>query len=309
MRPVVFGVGIEPEFIGGLHRQLDSDLGTLCMRAFPDAESYIRVDTDCAGRDVIIAANLCAPDHKTLPVLLLAETLRDLGSATVGLVAPYLPYMRQDARFAPGEGITARYFARILSSHVDWLTTVDPHLHRIHTLDEVYAVPSRVAHAASAIAGWIGEHVQQPLLVGPDAESEQWVADVADRIGAPYLTLKKTRRGDRDVRVSVPDVERYPGYTPVLVDDMVSTGHTLRAAVMHLVAAGMPAPVCAVVHALFAAGAMDAIMSAGAARVVSCNTVVHASNGIDVWDALTEAARAFLPAQHAAGLVAREAKP
>lgn len=68
----------------------------------------------------------------------------------MGLVAPYLAYMRQDQQFRPGEVVTSRMFAALVSRHVDWLVTVDPHLHRVHALDEIYAVPTRRRGGAGA---------------------------------------------------------------------------------------------------------------------------------------------------------------
>ena len=78
---------------------------------------------------MVLVADLHDPDRHFLQLILLAETLYDLGAATIGLLAPYLPYMRQDRRFNPGEGLSSRYFADLLSAHFDWLMTVDPHLH------------------------------------------------------------------------------------------------------------------------------------------------------------------------------------
>ncbi len=117
------------------------------------------------------------------------------------------------------------------------------------------------------------------------------LADVASRAGTPYVVLTKTRRGDRDVEVSLPDVERWRDRTPILVDDIVSTARTMIATVGHLLRAGMKPPVCIGVHAVSATKAYDDLVASGAARVVTCNTIPHASNEIDVSGALAAAAR------------------
>ena len=120
-----------------------------------------------------------------------AGAARDLGASLIVLVAPYLAYMRQDKRFHTGEAITSRTFASMLSAAVDGLVTVDPHLHRYHALDEIYRVPTRVVASAPAIARWVRKNVANPLLIGPDTESEQWVAAVARDAGAPGIVLQK----------------------------------------------------------------------------------------------------------------------
>ena len=291
MKPVVIGLPGNESMARALADHLDGDIGQLALRRFPDEETYVRITTPVAGREVILACTLHRPDDKLIPLLFLAATARDLGAASVGLVAPYLAYMRQDRRFQEGEGVTSTYFARIISAAVDWLVTVDPHLHRRSSLAEVYSVGTDLVHAAPHISEWIRANVPQPLLVGPDEESGQWVRAVAEGAGAPSVVLEKVRRGDRDVSVSVPDVERWRDRTPVLLDDIISTARTMIATVGHLARAGLRPPVCIGVHGVLAKRAYEELQSAGAARVVTCNTIPHPSNAIDLSRALAHGVR------------------
>jgi len=262
------------------------------LRQFPDGELYVRIDRDALDGDAVIVGNMSGDNF--LRVAFIAGTARDLGAARVGLVAPYLAYMRQDSRFNRGEGVTAAYFARLVSSTVDWLVTVDPHLHRYDSLDGIYSIPTTVARAAPAIARWIAGEVEHPVLVGPDAESAQWVSAVAAECRAPYLILEKTRRGDRDVSISAPDGP-WNGHTPVVIDDIVSTGRTMLEATRQLRAAGSAPPMCIAIHAVFADAVHDEIVAAGARDLITCDTIAHASNRICVADPLADAVRARLP--------------
>lgn len=257
-------------------------LGAVESRRFPDGETFLRIDADCAGKSVVLACTLDRPDEKILPLVLLGDAARQLGASRVGLVAPYLAYLRQDRQFHPGEAVTSRTFAGLLSRYVDWLATIDPHLHRYHSLTQIYTVPSRVVHAAPAVADWIAAHVDRPVVVGPDEESAQWVKDVADRVGAPFAVMRKTRRGDRLVDVSAPDLEAYRTHTPVVVDDVVSSAQTMVETVKCLVAAGLRAPTCVAVHALFSGGSEQALRDAGAAAIVTTTSVPHATSRIDI---------------------------
>jgi ribose-phosphate pyrophosphokinase len=267
-----------------LARALGVELGVLATRRFPDGESYLRLDTPVSGRTVALACTLDRPDEKLALLLLAALTARDLGASRVGLVAPYLAYMRQDHRFQPGEAVSSTCFGRILSPVLDWLVTVDPHLHRHRALAECYAIPCHVAQSAPLVAAWIAGHVRDPVVVGPDAESGQWVAAVAAAAGAPHVVLRKVRRGDRDVGVSAPDLSAHAGRTPVVVDDIVSTASTLIETVRELRAAGLPAPTCIAIHGVFAGTAERDLVAAGAARVVSSSTIPHPTSAIDVTD-------------------------
>lgn len=273
---------------------LSADFAVPAMRRFPDEETYVRLEASVEERDVVLLATLDRPDSKFLSVRFLADLVRELGTPRCVLVAPYLPYMRQDTRFATGEAVTSRSFAKLVSSTVDGLVTVDPHLHRYASLADLYTIPTRIVHAAPLLADWIRAEVEYPLLVGPDSESEQWVADVAERAGAPYLILEKIRRGDREVEVSAPDVDRWRKRRPVLVDDIISTARTMTETVGHLARAGLSAPICVGVHAVFAGDAYRTLHAAGADRVVTTDTIGHVSNGISVGGALVTALRELL---------------
>jgi ribose-phosphate pyrophosphokinase len=283
-----------PEGEAQAHRlgtRLDVEVLVPEIRQFPDGELYVRFPRAKLDDTVAIVGNLSHDNF--LRVAFLAGTARDLGAKTVGLVAPYLAYMRQDSVFHPGEGVTQRYFAKLVSSCVDWMVTVDPHLHRVHSLDGIYSIPTTIARAAAAIAKYIEEQITKPVLVGPDLESEQWVAAVAALCGAPFVILEKTRRGDRDVSVSSPD-HSWNGHTPILIDDIVSTGRTLVEATKVLRAAGSAPPTCIAIHAVFADAAQEALLAAGASGIVTCNTIPHASNRICVADSIADAMRSRL---------------
>ncbi|MBX9805367.1 MAG: ribose-phosphate pyrophosphokinase [Alphaproteobacteria bacterium] len=300
MKPILLSLFTEPALVQQLQILLNADLGRVNHHAFPDGEDYLQIQGDISkeieGRNVIVFDSLHQPDTKTIPLIFLAETARELGAKRVGLVCPYLAYMRQDKRFHPGEAITSTYFARVLSEAFDWVLTVDPHLHRRHSLDEIYTIPSQVIHATDAIVKWVMSHVEQPLFIGPDAESVQWVSSIARLSKAPFVILEKTRTGDREVSVTFPDMSAFMSHTPVLVDDIISTARTMIETVVHVNQKGMNPPVCIGVHGIFAGDAYISLIQAGASKVVTCNTIPHPTNGIDLMPALSEAILQILSA-------------
>jgi ribose-phosphate pyrophosphokinase len=249
-------------------------------RRFPDGESYVRLAGDCWGRDIAFVCTLNDPDAKALRLLFAARTARELGARRVGLVAPYLAYMRQDRRFRDGEAVTSVQFAALVSSTFDWLVTVDPHLHRRAAIADLYPIPVEIVRAAPLLAAWIRERVPEPLIVGPDAESEQWAAVVGDGAGAPHVALEKKRHGDREVEISLPDLERWRGRTPVLVDDIISTGRTMTTAATGLRERGFAAPWCVAVHAVFAGDAQRELEAAGCSAIATTDTITHPSNAM-----------------------------
>ena len=251
-------------------------------RHFPDGESYLRLLSDVRGREVAILCSLDLPDTKLLPLYFLSRLLREHGCSRITLIAPYLAYMRQDTEFHPGEAVTSGYFAGLLSGLVDELVTIDPHLHRRSSLQEIYSIPCHVLHAAELISGWIRENISLPLLIGPDEESRQWVEGVAQSAGADFVVMEKVRRGDRDVEIHFGDIGHYKTHTPVLVDDIIATARTMIETVKHVNAAGLSMPVCIGVHGLFAGDAFEKLYEAGAGEIITTNSVPHGSNKIDV---------------------------
>ncbi|MGC1514001.1 MAG: ribose-phosphate pyrophosphokinase [Maribacter sp.] len=288
MKTILFSLPGNQELTAQLAKKMNAEIGECKLRKFPDGESYTRILSDVKGKCVVMVCTLHEPDEKLLPLYFLSHTAKSLGAMCTCLVAPYLAYMRQDKVFHEGEGVTSTYFGKLISGFADSITTIDPHLHRISSLGEVYDIPNRVIHAADAISKYIKENIHNPVLIGPDSESEQWVSDVAKKAGVPFTVLQKVRHGDRDVEVSVPDVEKYKESTPVLVDDIISTARTMIETTEHLKNAGMKPAICIGIHAVFSENAYQDLWDAYVENIITCNTIPHQSNRIDLSDIIAK---------------------
>jgi ribose-phosphate pyrophosphokinase len=269
-------------FGAALARATGAPLRAVAVHRFPDGESRVRVRAPSRAGAVLVRS-LDAPDAKLVETLLAADALRRAGAPRVTLVAPYLPYMRQDAVFEPGDAISQRVVGDLLGRAFDRVLTVEAHLHRIGRLGEVFACPARSLSAAPAVAAWLRRAAPRALVVGPDEESTPWVRAIAGAAGVSWLVAAKRRLGDARVRVELPRLpaRRLPR-SAVIVDDVAASGATLAATARALRRAGAERVWVVVVHALFAAGALARIERAGVTRVVSCDTVAHRSNAIRV---------------------------
>lgn len=277
------------EFTDYLSRHLGCTAAVIEVHRFPDGEQAVKLDESIAGCRAVLVGHLDHPDEKTLPLLFAADAVRELGAAEVGLVAPYLPYMQQDARFRPGQAITSRSYARLLCRAFDFLVTVDPHLHRWHALEEIYSIPATVVTAGPAIAAWIGRELPGCVLIGPDPERAEWAAGIAAAVPAPFFTLERTHLEHGEVELRIPENEASGDRTPVLLDDLASPGGALAAAAQVLRAAGWRAPVIVTVHALLHEHDAEMLRRAGVARIVSCDTIPHRTNAISVRKVLADA--------------------
>jgi ribose-phosphate pyrophosphokinase len=248
---------------------------------FPDGELKLRLPCPLPAR-VVLLRTLDRPNEKLVELLLAARTARTLGAKHLTLVAPYLAYMRQDMAFEPGEAVSQTIVGGFLADLFDALITVDPHLHRVHALQEAVPVPQAlVLSAAPLLADLIAAQCQAPLLIGPDEESLQWIAQAAARHGFEHAVCRKVRNGDRALEIELPSIDVH-GRSVVLLDDVASSGHTLAHAAQLLRAAGAASVDVAVTHALLADGAMQTLQGAGIGRIWSTDCIEHPSNAVSM---------------------------
>ncbi len=263
-------------------------LQPLARHRFPDGETRLRLPPRLPAR-VALLRGLQQPNDKLTELWLAAAGARELGAAQLALASPYLAYMRQDIAFTPGEVVSQRHVGRLLALAFDAVVTIDPHLHRVRTMDEV--VPGRrgVALSAAPLLGqWIAAQVPGALLVAPDEEAEQWVAAAAHAPGLRYLVARTPRLGDHEVRVSLPPAD-LQGRAVVLLDDVASTGRTLVDAASALRARGAASVDVAVTHGLFVGDAVARLHACGVRRVWSTDSVPHPSNCVSVAPLLAQA--------------------
>lgn len=266
----------------------DLDLAQVARHRFPDGEIKLRLP-DHLPEKVVVLRTLNDPNEKLVELLLTAQTARQLGAMHLTLVTPYLAYMRQDIAFHPGEAISQRIIGRFLAEQFSAVITVDPHLHRVATLQEaVPAANAVVLSGAPLLSDLIAARRQRPMLVGPDEESLQWVAMAAARHGLDYAVCHKVRHGDRAVQVALPDCT-VAGRQIVLFDDVASTGHTVAQAARLLLSAGAASVDVAVTHALFAGNALQVMRDAGVGEVWSTDCISHPSNAISMAATIGEA--------------------
>jgi ribose-phosphate pyrophosphokinase len=260
------------------------------IHAFPDGESLVTVAP--APGTAVVYGSLDRPNEKLVDLMLTASALRDGGATRLVLVAPYMCYMRQDTAFAPGQAVSQRAVGRFLAGLFDRIVTVDPHLHRQHDVAEVF--PGAEAAALSAgplLADFLVGHdgIQNPVLVGPDAESRQWVEAVASPLGLDVLTAEKTRRSDTDVSIVIPGAARVAGRPAVIVDDVISTGNTIARCAELLVDAGATAVDAIAVHCLADDDALALLRRAGVGTIYTTDSVPHPTNAVALAPLLADA--------------------
>ena len=273
------------ESYGDMAKRLAGSLGLsselISAHRFPDGESYIRLPVSKMG-EAWLFGSLFPPNERILELILASRSLKNSGVQRINLITPYLPYMRQDKAFRAGEAISAPIIAELLSMYVDHLITVDPHLHRINSLNDIYNCKTTVLHAAPYLATWISNNIINPVIVGPDSESQQWVSGLAKQLNAPFLVFKKKRTGDRSVSIDPQGITAIAGGSPVIVDDIISTGTTMaKAGALVFHATGIN-PIGMAVHGIFAGKARNTLLDAGFSQIITTNSIPGKSQQIDL---------------------------
>ena len=266
---------------------LDIPTVTASVHRFPDGETLVRAALP-ADREAVIVRSLHDPNAKLIEVLLLGDALRRAGTKRITLVCAYLPYMRQDNVFHRGEALSQRVIGGLLGEHFDRIITLEAHLHRTRDLAKVFGCPAQSVSAAPAIAEWLGarKHMEF-VVVGPDREATRLVKEVATLSGLTATVGTKHRLADRRVEIKLDGSSKAKG--AIVVYDIASSGVTLAAVVRSLGDRNIAPIEVVVAHALFERGAVSLIRSAGARQIVSCNSIAHTTNRIDIAPLLAEA--------------------
>ena len=257
---------------------------------FPDGELKLRLPASLPAK-VIVYRSLVHPNEKLIELLFVAQTARQLGAIDLTLIAPYLAYMRQDIAFHEGEVVSQKVIGRFLAQVFDGLVTIDPHLHRVSTLEEASPVKRAITLSGAPLLGdYIAQKIPDAFLLGPDSESSQWIASAAKKHGFDHAACEKIRRGDKDVQVQLPAVD-LKDRRVVILDDVASSGRTLAKATRAAIEAGASSVDVAVTHALFADDALQVIREAGVRHIWSTDCIAHESNVVSIAAILAEALR------------------
>ncbi len=252
---------------------------------FPDGECYTRIDHKELDDDVVIVQNTY-PDINMIEMFLLQDAVKRLGARTITLVIPYFGYARQDRVFKPGEPQSARVMAEHLNMVCDRVITVD--IHKEDVLD-YFTCPSEDLKAAGAIA----EHFKErnvDLVLAPDRGAIDRAKSVAEKIGVDFDHLEKMRLSGSEVKIKPSEVD-CENKNVLIVDDMISTGGTIIAAVYALREAGATGVSVACTHGVFVDNAVERLTGSSLDTILCCNTLENELSHISVAPIIADALR------------------
>ena len=273
---IVIGGSSSEALASGVAKELGTKAGALEIRRFPDGEKYLRILSDVKGQNVAVIQSIHhTPDELLFEYLLLTDALKDLGAKKVTAFIPYFAYARQDERFKGGEALSFKTVSKLIEAvGTDEIYTIDMHQHRVLKSSEVFRIPSHNLSAMPLLADYVKTNgkLENPLVIGPDAEAEQWAKLAAERLHSDYDVFEKKRLGDAHVEVR-PRKSNANGRDVLIVDDIISTGGTIVEAVKILQSQGARHIQVACTHPILASGALNKINETGVMGVFGTDTV------------------------------------
>jgi ribose-phosphate pyrophosphokinase len=273
MRTVLLAGSSHPALAKEIAAELQLPLGRCDIERFPDGELDIQLQENVRGAEVFIIQSLHAPvGEHLLELALLSDACQRLGAASVTAVIPYLGYARHDRRVSGREPLGARVVAELIAAgRVDRVVCLDLHSRAVEgcfprPVEHADALPLLIAHVRASLS-------LPAVVVSPDLGAVKRAEAFARPLGLPVAVVHKQRLSGAEVK-AMGVVGEVKGLHVIIVDDMISTGGTLVAAVQTVLAHGAKSPVTVVAsHGLFAGPAQQRLAGIPLARVVVTDSV------------------------------------
>ncbi len=283
-RLMLLGGRGNPALAEAIAAEVGVGLGAVKLKTFSNSEVYCRIEESVRGADVFIVQPTCAnpqlgmsANDTLMELLVMIDAAVGASAHRVVAVVPWFGYSRQDKKSAPREPISSRVVAHALeTAGADRVLTMDLHAGQVQgffrvPVDHMTAMKLLVEQIRDGAVEGVSRQ-DELVVVAPDAGRVKLNRNFANRLGADLALLDKDRPEQQVARIGavIGDVQ---GKTAIIVDDMIDTAGTLRAAGEAVVSAGAK-DVCAVAtHGIFSGGAYETLAASPFRRIVVTDTV------------------------------------
>ncbi len=247
-------------------------LGKIQISSFPDTETWVQVEESVRESDVFILQPTGPPVNDTLmELLIMLDAFKKASAASVTTVIPYFGYAKQDRKSTGREPITARMVADILiCAGADRVVSIDLHVAQIQGF---FSIPMDHLTALTTLVKYLREKdLSNAVVVAPDVGRAKFAEKYAGLLDLPMALMHKRRkRGTApEVVALVGDVR---GKTPIIVDDMITTGGTISNSAKALTEAGANPSYIAATHGVLVGNALKSLNHESIREVIVTNTV------------------------------------
>jgi len=232
-------------------QHIDVRVAKCRVERFPDTEVDVQLDESVRDSRVFIVQSSCPPvDEHAMEAFAIADACRRAGALSITWIAPYFGYARADKRRGRRTALMGRLVADFTEhAGINDLIAVDLHSPQV---EGFFHVPVENLTAVPVIAAALKRDMESgSVIVSPDTGGMKLAAAYASCLSCPVAVLHKKRLngGETVVQRVVGDVHGKPC---VIIDDMISTGGTIRNAIDALVqAAAREQFIVAATHPVF----------------------------------------------------------
>ncbi len=266
-----------------LARAIASEMGraleACAIERFPDGEIGVLVDEHMRGRDVYVIQPTPRPvGENVLELVLVADALHRVGAARVTALVPYLGFARQERRSRPGEPLGARVVADLVScGRFARIVAIDLHA---ASVEGFFGVPVEHLSAVPLLCEAVRKHVRRDtVIVSPDLGGAKLARAYGRELTRPVAIVHKLRMSGRAVE-ALDVTGAVEGKSCIVVDDMISTGGTIEAAVAALRDRGASGEITVVAtHAVLAGNALEVLSRARISRLITTDTLPPRDGG------------------------------
>ncbi|MHC1604398.1 MAG: ribose-phosphate diphosphokinase [Candidatus Methanofastidiosia archaeon] len=288
-------IGPKSELLETLAKKLEIPKISCEMRVFPDGEVCPRIP-EIQEFDKAYVVNQMDyskfdPNKYLMEYYFMIKTLEDLDIKKKDVILPYLPYGRQDKVFRLGEPFSLRYILEMFSKNsVSRIYTLMAHLTRLSDIIDI-TEGLRVVNISlmDSVADYLrGLKLSNPLIVGPDWESERWAVEISQKFETDYIFLDKRRDVNTGEITTRGDIPNLAGRDVVIVDDIISTGKTIENAVKLIQEKKPEAIYVVAVHGIFSNNAIERLSKYNI-KIVTSNTIKNPFAKINIGNILARA--------------------
>ena len=246
-----------PKLCQAIAEWLRLPLGDVRISRFADGETYVQYKESVRGADAFIIQPTCPPvDTNLVELLILIDAMRRASADRITAVLPYFGYARQEKKDRPREAITAKLIADVLAaSGADRVITLDLHADAIQGF---FNIPVDHLTARGMFADYFQKkNLQNVVIVSPDEGRVKQARKLVRQLNAPLAVGYKhhAAHGHTEITDLAGDVA---GKTPIILEDMITTGGSIIECVEALLARGAkPEIYVAATHGVLAANAVD----------------------------------------------------
>jgi ribose-phosphate pyrophosphokinase len=277
-RLMLFSGRANPELGARIADKIGVDLGPVTLKTFSNGEVYCRYEESIRGADVFIIQPTCGnpatgvnPNDALVELLQMIDAAVGASAHRVIAVTPWFAYSRQDKKSAPREPISARLVAHMLeAAGADRVVTMDLHAGQVQGF---FSIPVDHMTALMMLTQYFDDlGLTDLVVVAPDAGRVKLNKKFASKIGAELAILDKERPAQQVAEIGyvIGDVR---DKTAIIVDDIIDTAGTLKAAAQTVLDEGAARVYAAATHPVLSGNAYENLASSGFEQVVVTDTI------------------------------------